>query len=61
MSKGLFAGLSLEGAAVSVDENANRAYWGSPMTSRQAMDKRATSSKMQALLKELNALIRKAK
>ncbi len=61
MSKGLFAGLSLEGAAVSVDENANTVYWGSSLSARQALGKSAQSPKIQPLLKELNALIRKAK
>lgn len=61
MSKGLFAGLSLEGAAVSVDENANTVYWGKATTAHQALDSRAQSSKIQPLLKELNALIAKAK
>ncbi|QTX33294.1 lipid-binding SYLF domain-containing protein [Aminithiophilus ramosus] len=61
MSKGLFAGLSLEGAAVSVDENANSVYWGGSLSARQALDKRATSSKIQPLVKELNGLLSKAK
>ena len=61
MSKGLFAGLSLEGAAVSVDDNANTVYWGASTSARQALDKGATSAKIKSLIKELNSLISKAK
>jgi lipid-binding SYLF domain-containing protein len=42
MTKGLFAGLSLEGAAITVDRNANQVYWGSPVTAAQALNKNAS-------------------
>ena len=61
MTKGLFAGLSLEGAAITVDHNANQVYWGSPTTASKALNKRATGSKITPLINEIEKVIRSAK
>jgi len=61
MTKGLFAGLSLEGAAITVDENANQVYWGSPVSAKAALDKSAASAEIKPLLAELDKLIREAR
>lgn len=61
MSKGLFAGLSLEGAYVDVDENANKAYWGQTVSAREALNKRATGKKVLPLTHKLDSLIKSAK
>ena len=46
MSKGLFAGMSLEGAGLNVDESANQVYWGAVMSPKAALDKSATDKKI---------------
>ncbi|NLO57433.1 MAG: lipid-binding SYLF domain-containing protein [Synergistaceae bacterium] len=61
MTKGLFAGLSLEGAAITVDKNANQVYWGTPTTAGTALNKRATGSKITPLINEIERIIRNAK
>lgn len=61
MSKGLFAGLSLEGAYVDVDENANKAYWGKTVSAREALKKRATAKPVLPLTRKLDKLIKSAK
>lgn len=61
MAKGLFAGISLKGAAVTVDQNANNVYWGKPTSANDALNKRASSADIKPLIAELERLIRKAK
>lgn len=61
IAKGLFAGMSLEGAAINVDENANTVYWGKPTTAAQALKQRASSAKINSLIKELEKVIKEAK
>ncbi|GAB6281208.1 MAG: lipid-binding SYLF domain-containing protein [Thermovirga sp.] len=60
MSKGLFAGLSLSGALMSTDEEANSSYWGSRYNPRDILNKRATAAQIQPLLSALNNLIKKS-
>ena len=60
MSKGLFAGMSLEGAGLNVDESANQVYWGAVMSPKAALDKSATDKKIKSLIREINNLIAKA-
>jgi len=59
MSKGLFAGLSLEGAGMKVDENANQVYWGKPTSPEKAMDTRASKKAIVRLTQELERLMAK--
>lgn len=61
IAKGLFAGMSLEGAVIRVDRNANAAYWGGPVTAPQALKKRATDSRILPVLRELEQIMRKTK
>lgn len=61
MTKGLFAGISLKGAAVGVSDQTNEAYWGKPITAEEALNRPASSADMQPLIAELNKLIREAK
>jgi SH3 domain-containing YSC84-like protein 1 len=60
MSKGLFAGLSLSGALMSSDDEANASYWGSRYNPRDILNKRATTGQIQPLLSVLNDLIKKS-
>jgi lipid-binding SYLF domain-containing protein len=61
MSKGLFAGLSLEGAYVDVDENANKAYWNKTVSARETLKKRADDKRVLPLTRKLDSLIKTAK
>lgn len=61
MTKGLFAGISLEGAAVNVDESANEVYYGKPTSATAALNSAATSAQIKPLIAEINKLIREAK
>ncbi len=61
MTQGLFAGISLKGAAVSVSEKTNEEYWGKPTSAQEAFGKSASSAAIQPLIAELNTLIREAK
>ncbi len=57
MTKGLFAGISLEGAVVDVDEEANSSYWGAAISARTALDKTARDSRIQPVLREIEKLM----
>lgn len=61
MSKGLFAGLSLEGAYVDVDKNANKAYWGKPVSASEALKQQAQSQKILPLTRKLDHMIKTAR
>ena len=61
MTKGLFAGISLKGAAVSVSENTNEVYWGKPTSAEEAFGRSASSAAIKPLIAELEKLIREAK
>ena len=58
MSKELFAGVSLDGAAMSTDEDANSSYRGVNQNMRTILEKRASKSSVKPLLIALNNLIR---
>ena len=60
MSKGLFAGLSLEGAVVSTEHDTNRSYWKKDLDSRAILNTRATKDAVQPLIRELNRQIKKS-
>ncbi|MEA3508110.1 MAG: lipid-binding SYLF domain-containing protein, partial [Synergistota bacterium] len=57
MSKGLFAGISLEGSVVDVDEEVNSSYWGAAISARTALDKPARDSRIQPVLREIEKLM----
>ncbi|MDD4159410.1 MAG: lipid-binding SYLF domain-containing protein [Synergistaceae bacterium] len=60
MSKGLFAGISLEGTVLNQNRDANRAYWGRDMSAAAALKKPASDKRMKKLVDSLNALVKKA-
>ncbi|MBR1439177.1 MAG: lipid-binding SYLF domain-containing protein, partial [Synergistaceae bacterium] len=60
MSKGLFAGLSLEGSVISISVKRNNEYWGGKVSAKEALNKPATDKRILPLIKELDALIKKA-
>lgn len=61
MTKGLFAGVSLDGSVVSISVKRNQEYWGAGVTAEDALDKPATDKRIQPLLKALDELIAKSK
>ena len=60
MSKGLFAGVSLEGSVINQNRDANRAYWGRDMSAKAALSKPANDKRVRPLINELKNLISKA-
>jgi lipid-binding SYLF domain-containing protein len=60
ISKGLFAGASLEGSVIQADEKANRDYWGAALTADQMLARPAGEAAA-SLVKELGVLLAKAK
>lgn len=61
LSKGLFAGLSLEGSVVSVSVKRNKEYWDGKVSAIDALSKPATDKRVQPLIKALNELLKHAK
>jgi len=60
MSKGLFAGISVEGCVINQNRDANRAYWGRDMSAAAALKKPASDKRIRTLVNNLNALVKKA-
>ena len=60
LSKGLFAGVSLEGSVISISVKRNKEYWGDKVTAKEALQKPATDERILPLIKALDALIKKA-
>lgn len=58
MTKGLFAGISLEGAAVNVDTTANNEYWKTTMPAKKALSRKASDSRIRALTKQIDRIIK---
>lgn len=61
MSKGLFAGVSVEGSVINQNRDANKAYWGRDMSAENALKKPATDKRVAPLINALNNLVKKAK
>ncbi len=61
MSKGLFAGMSLEGASVSTQRHKNKLYWGKKLSPETILKTPAKSKEIAPLLKALKEVISKAK
>ncbi len=61
ISKGLFAGLSLDGSVISISVKRNKEYWGEGVSAAQALDKPATDKRITKLTQALDELIKKAK
>lgn len=61
MTKGLFAGVSLEGSVISISVKRNKEYWGGKVSAKDALDKPANDARIAPLIKALNELVKKAK
>ncbi|NLL36228.1 MAG: lipid-binding SYLF domain-containing protein [Fretibacterium sp.] len=61
MSKGLFAGFSLEGSVISISVKRNEEYWKKKISASDALKQRAQDKRIQPLLQELDALAARAK
>ncbi|MGN0880948.1 YSC84-related protein [Cloacibacillus porcorum] len=60
MSKGLFAGISIDGSVINQNRDANKAYWGRDISAANALKKPATDKRVAPLIKALNNLVKKA-
>ena len=60
MSKGLFAGVSVEGSVINQNRDANKAYWGRDISAGNALKKPATDKRVAQLIQALNNLVKKA-
>lgn len=61
ITKGLFAGISLEGSVINQNRDANKAYWGRDMSAAAALKRPANDKRVASLIKDLKALIARAK
>lgn len=61
MSKGLFAGLSLEGSVISSDNDRNEDFWGSQISIESILKRKSQDPQVQALIEALNDLVVKDK
>ncbi|MDY2985675.1 MAG: lipid-binding SYLF domain-containing protein [Synergistes jonesii] len=60
ISKGLFAGVSVEGSVINQNRDANKAYWGRDISAGNALKKPATDKRVAQLIQALNNLVKKA-
>ena len=60
MSKGVFAGASLEGARIALDESANELYWEAKVSPDLILERKVADHRVRALVEELNRLISEA-
>ncbi|MBR1672396.1 MAG: lipid-binding SYLF domain-containing protein [Fretibacterium sp.] len=61
MSRGLFAGVSLDGSVISVSVKRNEEYWKKKVSAKDALNIPAADKRIQPLLKALDSLIKKSK
>ena len=61
MSKGLFAGVSLDGSVISISVKRNKEYWGGSVTANEALQKPADDARIKPLITALEELIKKSK
>ena len=60
ISKGLFAGASLDGSVISISVKRNKEYWGDGITASEALKKTANDKRIISLIKLLEEIIGKA-
>ena len=60
ISKGLFAGFSLDGSVISISVKRNKEYWGESISAADALQKPATDKRITPITKMLDDLIKKA-
>ncbi|MDR2522218.1 MAG: lipid-binding SYLF domain-containing protein [Synergistaceae bacterium] len=61
MTKGLFAGVSLDGSVLSISVKRNKEYWGKTMSADDALKTSATDKRILPLIQEVERLSKKAK
>jgi lipid-binding SYLF domain-containing protein len=61
MTKGLFAGVSLEGSVISASVKRNKEYWKRDISADDALKQPATDKRVLPLIKEIDSFIKKAK
>ncbi|MBO8127312.1 MAG: lipid-binding SYLF domain-containing protein, partial [Firmicutes bacterium] len=59
MTKGAFAGMSMEGSVIEPDEEANESYWGKVLTPAEILSTRAKDARIAELLAEIEGLMDK--
>ncbi|MCL1941894.1 MAG: lipid-binding SYLF domain-containing protein [Synergistaceae bacterium] len=59
MSKGLFAGVNLDGTAVGANHKMNSEYWGKKLSIEDALNQKASKSDVKELLAELNKIMKR--
>ena len=57
MSKGLFAGASLEGSVISISVKRNQEYWGGKVSAEEALKKPADDKRVMPLIRALEQLM----
>ncbi len=60
ISKGLFAGISIDGSVINQNRDANKAYWGRDISAADALKRPASDKRITPLVNALNNLIKKA-
>ena len=58
MSKGLFAGVSLDGSVISISVKRNKEYWGGSVSAEEALKKPANDKRIKPLIKALEDLMK---
>ena len=61
MTKGLFAGVSLEGSVISISVKRNEEYWKKKISAADALRKPANDKRIRPLVEELGRLAKKAR
>lgn len=61
MTQGLFAGVSLEGAVISISVKRNEEYWKKKRSAAEAMRAPATDKRIRPLIEELDRLAKRSK
>jgi lipid-binding SYLF domain-containing protein len=61
MSKGLFAGVSLDGSVLSISVKRNREYWKKDISADDALKRPATDRRILPLIQEIEKISKKAK
>ena len=61
MTKGLFAGVSLEGSVISVSVKRNKEYWKKDISADDALKQPATDKRILPLIREIDSIIQKAR
>ena len=60
ISKGLFAGFSLDGSVISISVKRNKEYWGESISAADALQKPAADARITPITKMLDDLIKRA-